>query len=303
MVEKVSGDSIAFLSQFVVCFLYASYLAFIKYLKKEISISKFIFHIIWAVIYLIIHAGRGAILTYVITMFFIYIFTSGKKIKTKNLLLLFIVVLLGVSYLRPLLVSLSSLTDGFSAFLKAFSNRISSNNSVGFSLSGLLSKLCFYVEHKYISTEVAIASINNNIISINYFRDIWVALVALIPASFLPFAKPNSIAYYNTALIMGNNSITGVIPPGGVAFGYYALGFVGVIIFSSAIGTAGKKLVDYFDSYKSDYMYGIKIINMLIWIDFFINGELKECVIRYFVFLVFLIVIKIKSKKVEECNE
>lgn len=301
-IESTASGSLLFISKFVSCLMYASYLVFIKYLRKNTNIVVFAFSLILAAIYLLVNAGRGAIILYCITMVFIYISVTGKKIKISTWIMMFAIVLLGVTYLRPLLISMTNLKYGIDAFFDSFMSSVKSNENTAFTIENLLYRLCYYLEHKYVSTEIAIEAIRSSKYSYSFFIvDIFVALIAVIPEAILPFKKPETISYYNTLLIGENAKYkTGTIPPGSIGFGYYSMGLIGVGLYSFIFGVCGRKLVNFFDCFDSKYIEALKFVNCFIWIDFFINGDLRQCVVRNFVFIMLLIAIKIKKRSVYE---
>lgn len=309
-----SGDftSIEFIKRFIICLEYMALFVIVMWQKKNVSIWILILSILCAGVYLIIHAGRAAILTFaLIVIFILNSNTQGsntkKKIGILKWALMFGIVGIGIIYLRPLLVSLSSLSEGFDAFINAFQRRINTNTNV-IDFKSFLFNVAYYLEHKYISVETAIYAISNRCYSFNFFIDIISAAVSIIPSVLLPFNKPSSIGTVNTKLVLGYEGSS--MPPGGVAFGYYALGILGVVLFAFVIGVVGRKMEQYFDSYKSEYINSVKYTAMFVWVDLFINGELREWFLRYFVFLCIVVVIHLKSKRsvgiiddnVKNCN-
>jgi hypothetical protein len=243
-----------------------------------------------ASLYLVVNAGRGAILTFILVLVFANYLYTEKKVKLRTWVIITLLIAIGIIYLRPLLTSLSSLKDGFSTFISEFSRRAHTGKADITSIKDMIFNVSYYLEHKYVSLETAINAIAEGRYEFNFFVDIWAAAIAVFPSVILPFSKPNSIDTYNTMLILGTTA-NGVIPPGGVAFGYYSLGLVGVIIFSFFVGIVGKRTEIFFDSFDSRYMSILKTVNMFVWIDLFINGELREWVLRYFIFICIMIVI------------
>lgn len=291
-----SNSSIEFVSRFIICLQYFAYLVYAKYLNKQVNRLTLLFALVMGALSLIIHAGRAAILTFMLVLIFSNYQLAQKKVKISSWIILGIGVMLGIVCLRPLLVSMSSLKDGFSVFLSEFIRRISSN-STDFNLKENMFQVTYYLEHKYVSLETAISAISKGEYRFDFFRDIFAAAVAIFPSAILPFTKPNSIDTYNTLLIKGSE-VGGIVPPGGVAFGYYALGGIGVIIFSVIVGIVGKRLEIYFDQYKDNgFMIVLKTITMFVWVDLFINGELREWTLRYFVFLIIMIVVRLNSTR------
>lgn len=289
------SGAVEFVRRFVVCLQYCAYFIFIRYLLGNSNKIILIIGYILASIQLIVHAGRGAILTFILILILTYYEVTKKKIHFKTWMTMGVGVCAGILLLRPLLVSLSSLNQGFDVFISEFMRRIKDPTAAKVG-NDSFQQVVYNLEHKYVSLETAIISINNGNYRFDFFRDIFAALVAIFPSAILPFTKPNSIDYYNTRLIVGD-AATGAIPPGGVAMGYYALGILGVIIFSLFTGIIGKRAELYFDSFDSGYLKMVKVINMFVWCDFFINGELREWTLRYFVFIILMIMIFISAKK------
>ena len=296
------SGSIEFIKRFVICLQYAGYLVYIRYLSGKTNKLLLVLGMMAALIQLIVHAGRSAILTFVLILIITYYETTNKKIKFRTWVMMGIGVSVGILVLRPLLVSLSSLNQGFDVFVSEFSRRIN-NPSTAKNGNDSFQQVVYNLEHKYVSLETAIKATSTGAYKYDFFRDIFAALVAIFPSAILPFIKPNSIDYYNTRLIVGEAS-TGAIPPGGVAMGYYAMGVLGVIIFSLFTGITGKRAEIYFDSFDSKYIKVLKMVNMFVWCDFFINGELREWTLRYFVYIIMMLVIIISSKKTRrtECE-
>lgn len=302
VIESSGSSAIEFISRFVICLMYAAFFMYVKYLKREVGVWWLVSSVVLAALYLIIHAGRGAILTFILTMLMIRISLKKEKIKISKLLVMGIIVLVGVYFLRPLLVSMQSLKDGFSVFCSDFVRRITNDGASSVSFTDLLNNLCRYLEHKYVSLEVAIRSIRQGTYNFNCFRDVFVALISVVPSALLPFDKPSSIDKENTLLVLGSAyEGNGVIPPGGVAFGYYALGAAGVTIFALAIGIIGRRIQKYYNSFDSDYFVMLENVCMFIWVDWFINGELRECVLRYFVFIFLSICIAVSARR-KKCD-
>lgn len=292
------STSILFLSKFMVCLLVASYIVFIKFLNQEVSSIVLYSSLGLSFIYIVVNAGRGALLLFILNLLFIYNSYKRIKFKLSSWALMFLVIVLGISYLRPLFMSIPYIIYGMNAFWDMFIYIISNQTVIEFSPSDLIYRFCFYLEHKYVSLEIAIRAIETGKYAFNYFlKDIFASLIALIPEAILPFEKPSTVTNINTFLIYGRYSM-GDVPPGGIAFGYYGFGIIGVILFSLSIGIIGRRLFHFFDCFNSVYMRALQFVYGFVWIDFYINGDLRQCVVRHFVLLIILIIIKIKSKKI-----
>lgn len=83
---------------------------------------------------------------------------------------------------------------------------------------------------EYVASSVAALSYER--LSFTYFYDSLIAPVYIIPTRVFGFEKPETIVLFNTYLVTG--IWKNMTPPGLVGYGYYSLGFTGIII-SSAI--------------------------------------------------------------------
>lgn len=80
----------------------------------------------------------------------------------------------------------------------------------------------------------AIVSISMKHVSYTYFYDSLIAPAYLVPSRLFDFAKPESIVYFNTYMVIG--AWESVVPPGLIAYGTYALGPVGIVISAAIYG-------------------------------------------------------------------
>lgn len=282
MTEETS--SIAFISKFIICLQIASLFIYSRYLNHKFSKIKLLISFIPASIFFIVNAGRAAILRFILVIFLSKKGYYAYRISLLKWGIISVLMIAGILYLRPLLVSLADLKYGYGYFISEFFRRANETEYMN-GFKNILYGISFYFEHKYVSLETSMMVIEKGQYSFNFFSDIFKAIVSIIPSMFLPFEKPSSIGKINTDFITGSE-LSGVIPPGGVAFGYYAMGILGVVIFSLFIGILGKRLELFFDSYNSSFIQVYKTMIMFIWVDLFINGELVEWVHRYFVYII-----------------
>ncbi|MFW6016196.1 MAG: O-antigen polymerase [bacterium] len=289
-----NNPSLEFFRRLIPAYMIASYFFYSSYLENK-NIVKLLIAVILASIWFFIHAGRAAILTYVIILFLIMLFNNKKKISIIKLWKVGILSILGINYLRPLFMSMQHLDKGFNEFIEAFTNYASSGRYLMRSIQDFIFMLSDSFSHMYISLETSVRVVNSGVHNINFFYDFLIAIISLIPSVLLPFEKPYSIASYNTMYITGY--FQSQIPPGGVAFGYYSLSWIGVIMFSLFVGIIGKKISNYFISFQSNFGNTLYVVCMFLWVELFFNGEPRHTLQRNFVLIVLLLFIKLRAKK------
>lgn len=285
---SAGGDgSLEFIRRFTVALMYPSYFLFNKYLVTKKDKTKLMISFVLAGVWLVSNAGRGAVLQYILILYLTYLLAKNKKINLRKFILLFAVIFIGINYLRPIFMSLMYLQDGFNVFWDEFLKISSTGRYVVGGMKDVLYNLAYYLEHKYTSLEISIMAVDSGWHNMNFFYEIIIAIVSIIPSKFIFFSKPDSIIFYNTLYITGNYE--SLIPPGYIALGYYSFSLVGVIIFSWLFGVIGKKLNDYFSGikfYSADILY---VSVMFIWLDIFVAGELRQTLQRFFVLIIVLI--------------
>ena len=115
-------------------------------------------------------------------------------------------------------------------------------------------------------------------------------------SGILPFDRPPSVISFNTAYITG--VFESRIPPGGIAFGYYAYSWLGVLVFSVATGVIGKKVGKFFLSFDNEYGRVLYVVYGFFWIFFFFNGEIRQTLQRDSLLIVLLACIYWRSYRV-----
>ncbi|WP_215193270.1 O-antigen polymerase [Exiguobacterium sp. s95] len=290
-----SGDgSLEFIRRFIVALIYPSYFLFAYFLKNQKLLLLLIFSIVISFLWFFINAGRGAILQYILILFLIYALVKNKKINILKTSFIGFIFFVGINYLRPFFNSLMYLKDGVDVFKKQF---IITSTSGRYSIEGfkdVIYTFSYYLEHKYVSLEVAIKSVDSGRHIVNFFSEFGIAILSLIPSKFLFFEKPDSIIFHNTYYITGIYESS--IPPGAIALGYYSLSSIGVVIFSVGFGLLGKKLNDYFMSINNVISKPLYVSSMFVWLDLFVAGEIRQTLQRYFVYILLLAFFIIKSK-------
>ncbi|QFT90854.1 hypothetical protein FIU87_19590 [Bacillus sp. THAF10] len=309
------NSSNAFVKRFIIAanystFLLAGYVVGIKRTNKTIKII-FIISLVSSIFWFLIHAGRGALILFIITLIFgslrakvntDYRINLKQSELTKKVIFTVIIGFIIINYARPFFMSLSMLKYGLSAVYNAF---IDYSSSGRYSITGMEDVIRVFsnnTEYKYISTEVAINVVNSGIHQMSFFGDFAGAFISVIPSSFLWFSKPSSIEYFNTIYIMGGHYTQ--IPPGGIAYGYYSLSILGVIIFSFITGMLGGKIEKFFNYTLSEvkFMSYIYVSTIFVWLDLFFSGEPRHFIQREFVYLFFFMMIYYGLKKVGEPN-
>ena len=207
-------SSIEFIRRFIPALMYSSYFIYAGYLTNK-SKKHVVIALLVSSPWFIVNGGRGAILTYLLILFFSYMLQRKKKLPLFRGMMIGIVIILGINYLRPLFMSFEHLQYGFSSFKEAFVNYSSSGRYDMNSIVDYIYMLSDSFSTKYISLEVAIDSVNSGKHQMNFFYEFIIAFFSVIPSRFLPFEKSASIVSYNTQYITG--VFQSQIPPGGVS--------------------------------------------------------------------------------------
>jgi len=277
------GDSnIEFIGRFIAALMYPSYFIFSRYLKTKKGKIKLIISFAFAALWLIVHAGRGAVLEYILVLYLTYMLVENKKIDPIKIIGLFAVIFIGINYLRPIFTNLMYLQDSFGVFWNKFINESTSGRYAVNGIQDVFLKLSYYLDYKYVSLEVAIQAVNSGVHRINFFFEIFIALISIIPSKFLFFTKPASITFYNTLYITGIHESKMQIPSGGIALGYYSLSWVGVILFSLLVGVIGKKLNNLFYEVKQLFCRYTLCCNNVCLVKYFLLWRFKADVAKIY---------------------
>ncbi|WP_281885450.1 O-antigen polymerase [Paenibacillus sp. YYML68] len=180
----------------------------------------------------IIGAGRLDFLMIFIIAYFIIV-SIKHKFYFRYLILILPLSLYTILFGKEIF---GSIQYGYSGVLNAIEYK---REVVG---GDLFSGIIQYFAHPFISIQASLDSTE----SYRFFSD--------FPYSFLFFLKifnlqvPETIVYYNTEFLSG--IFESDIPAGVVAFSYYNLGILGIIIFGFVFGVVSKVIEDLFISIK-----------------------------------------------------
>ncbi|MES1023211.1 O-antigen polymerase [Gloeocapsa sp. BRSZ] len=280
--RAVEGGTLVFFKHFTLFAMPASYLlgAVVFFQKNKkinplLIIAVFVFSVIVAVIAITLTGGRGYLINYFLCFYLVYILKSKKISWTFNILF----GIFAVSFLlygKVFFFSLTALPQGLDAVINTFVNTIENSSSNGFNFYQFMYNFQFPVH----SLEVALY----RDYEFRWFADILYAIASLIPQRLLGVVPPETIMYYNTQYILGNNDFS--IPTGFLAFGVYSMWWPGLFIVAFTYGWIGRCLQTML----------IKHVNQIFWMPFmytaiaqiwmdFLSSDPETFIQGYFAFL------------------
>ncbi|PPS39828.1 O-antigen polymerase [Chroococcidiopsis sp. TS-821] len=280
--RAVEGGALVFFKHFTLFAMPASYLlASVVFFQKDKKINPllilliFIFSVIVAVIAITLTGGRGYLINYFLCFYLVYILKNRKVSWTFNIVFgIFAVFFL--FYGKVFFFSLTALPQGFDAVVNTFVKTIESDSGSDFNFYQFMYNFQFPVH----SLEVAL----HRDYELRWFVDILYAFASLIPQRLLGVVPPETIMYYNTQYIIGNNDFS--IPTGFLAFGVYSLWWPGLFIVTFTYGWIGRYLQTMLIKYINQIFWMPFIYTTIaqIWMDF-LSSDPETFIQGYFAFL------------------
>lgn len=245
-------------------FSLASFYTFFILWDRKRSINSFLFMIfsfMFAVYYLILNAGRTAILALLLVLV-IYIIEKRTAIKIKHLILFLIFGSVMAIY-----------GDGIMVFL------VSGNNIIFDNTTNAMAKLVSQLINPYVNI-LKVHDFTYLTGEYRWFSDyIYVWIFNLIPTQILEFLGLSKLPTVWQVNTMNFNSYTAGLPVDIISMGYYQFLFIGVIILNFTFGIVISRLSSIFSN-SNDNAYGLlKNIIVLIMSGIVINSD-PEVIIR-----------------------
>ena len=221
----------------------------------------FILSVIVAVLAVIITGGRGYFISYFLGFYLLY------SLKNKRISWVFIAICACLAYLfllygKSFFFSLTALIDGYDAFTEKLLASLDSNknSSDGFNFYKILSNFSYTI----FSLD---AAFTKNF-QMRWFADFIYGFLSLLPDSLTGIEPPESVAEYNTRLIVGHNDYQ--IPAGFLAFGIYSMWWPGLVIVCFTYGWIGRYLQTILEKqiHNIFWLPCIYVVVALIWMDF-----------------------------------
>lgn len=294
-VQAVEGGPLVFFQHFTLFSSFASYLLgsfiFMKKIKtgKFVLYITFVFSIIIALVAIMLTGGRGYIINYFLGFFLIYIL-NNRRLSWVSITLFVCVVTLFLFYGKIIFFSLTALPEGYIAVINKFSDSIKSGSSNDFSFYNLMQNFHYPVY----SLDVAFSKDYQ----LRWFVDLIYGFTSLIPSRLFGIKKiPESILYYNTKYITGNND--SAIPTGFLAFGIYSLWWPGLIIVCFIYGWIGRYLQTILNKHIGDIFWVPFIYPVIaqMWMDF-LGSDPETFLQSYFSFLIAIVLLLVVASKV-----
>lgn len=264
-VQAIEGGNLVFFSRLTLFSIFASYLfcsfTFIKRNKKgRIWLSIiFLFSVVVTVIALTMTGGRSPLINYVIGFCLVY-FLKNQKISWLTLSVIGCFLVLFLFYGKALFFSLTAVPNGLGAVIERFSDSLNESASGEFSFYNFMHNF----QYPVFSLDVAFTQRYQ----LRWFIDFIYGLASLIPDRLLGTAPAESIIYYNSRYIIGNNDFS--IPTGFLALGIYSLWWPGLIIICFTYGWIGRCLQTALNKHIHDIFWlpFIYVVIAQIWMDF-----------------------------------
>lgn len=234
--QVILGGQLVFFKHFTLFSLFASYLlgsfVFIsKVQKKNILTVFFLISVFAAFTAVSLIGGRGYLINYFLVFYLVYLLKS-RNISWELLLIFVCFAGFFLFYGKSFFFSLSALPNGFDAVLDTFIYSIENGSSNEFSFYTFMGNFHYPVY----SLDVALSKNYQ----LRWFVDLLYGFISLLPDRLLGTPAPESILYFNTRYIIGNNAFA--IPTGFLAFGIYSMWWPGLIIVSFTYGWLGRYL-------------------------------------------------------------
>ncbi len=280
-VRAVQGGPLAFFKHFALFSLLASYLLgsflFVKRMKtgKIYLYFIFIFSVIVSIIAVSLTGGRAYIINYFLVFYLVYLVKS-KKASWAFITLFGFFAICFLLYGRTLFYSLTALPNGYDAVVNTFLNSMANSSSNDLNFYSIMQNFHYPVH----SLDVAFSKDYQ----LRWFVDLIYGFTSLIPERLLGITPPETIMYYNSEYIIGNNDFS--IPTGFLAFGIYSMWWPGLMIVCFTYGWVGR----YLQTILSKHIHNIFWLPFLycliaqIWMDFLASDP--ETFIQQYVSLI-----------------
>ena len=250
-----------------------------RYNGIQSNLVLFILFLAISLIVMVISAGKREIIEVFVVLYLIYKLTKSEfSFKMFVLPVVFLAIILVIG--DGIFYSMSSGEEV--SYFQGYLQRLTERSP----LLNIYAMIISNFAHMYLSLETAIQvhTIGNS----RHILDWIYGLLSLIPERLFGVSIPNSVAYYNTELIRGEEK--SIEQPGLIAYLWYAGHGVGILIGSFAFG-AGAKFID-------DRLFSLqfKPIGLMLYIQivfiysrFIIQGEPRVFIQSNFVWWVVFI--------------
>ncbi len=256
--------------------------------NRTLLLFFFILSLIFSILLTVIYNSRGFIIFEMVGLYVLTVMYY-KNYFFKYLIVAVIVVIFIILFGRPLFNSMSDLIKyGFDTFLNNFLDRLTVIEQEDVSIIS-------YFTHPIVSLEASLAKSGVDI-ELRYFKDIFYALISLLPNELLGFEDPTPLMQENTLILQGREHST--ILPGILGFFSYSLHatgvFIGAFLYGAIGGVLYRLFIAFYEESKSSLIY-IYLIT-LTYGYFVFRGSPTHALQAKFVLLIVLFIILFKSK-------
>jgi hypothetical protein len=270
-----------FFKRFIPVLQYLPIIALSLFLERRRLIYLIIFSAsaLITIFGLFIMAGRGRIVIFTLLLVIssITYFNKNRKLSIANTIALILVIFL---------------TDVYITYGKdLFNYQLVEGGSINNILHGkpyiLFQTFVEYYQHRIDSIFVAISETE---FGPTWFYDSFAIPTYLIPTRLTGITGPPSISYINTYLLTGDWD--SMIPPGMIAYGFYSMGVIGVVL-TSAVYAVLPALLDKRagSSPPKSMKVFIRTPAVFIWVVYYLQGDPRVFIINMFPLLVFMLLI------------
>jgi oligosaccharide repeat unit polymerase len=231
---------------------------------RKKNIFGFLLSFISAFISTSMTAGRAQFIYYLMVFCFIY------ALKTKRFLSLpFVIIatfsLVFILFGKQLFWSLSQIPEGLDEVINVFVASNEDNSDSGSSFLKILANFAYPIH----SLD---AAFTHNY-DLRLFVDWVYGVISFLPQKIINIEKPETISYYNTAFILGNNDAE--VPSAFLAFGIYSFSWPGLILVACVYGWIGRYIEVILIQHmkKIDWIAFLYPLVAIIWIDFQPAGD------------------------------
>ncbi len=209
---------------------YVFYKYFLEKNPNKLLLGYFLLSLLFVVLLTVIQNSRGFL---IFQLAGIYVLTANyhKNLFLKYLIPTLISAFIVIKYGKAFFNAIQFLfTDGFDAFINAFTDRLDINSQQGNSIIS-------YFTHPIISLEASLIRTGTDI-DLRYFRDIKNAFLMILPNELLGIKEPKMpIMVQNTLILLGQP--VHIVLPGILGYFSYAGHAIGVLLGSYLYGLIG----------------------------------------------------------------
>jgi hypothetical protein len=273
-VKGFEGGSMVLFKHFMAFSIFATYLlCSIIFLGKtdkyrKIALILLTISFTLAVIACVLDGSRGIVVTFFVGFYITYVILTGSFALPIALPSL-IVMLLYISYGKPLTFSLTALPDGFDAVIERFQEHLANEKGDG-SLDPL--KFLKNFAFGFHSIDVVFESEYE----LRYGLDFFYAVAQLLPERLLGLAVPETVSYINSQLVLGTSHEPHfTVPPACLAFFMYSLSWPGLVFMCFLYGWIGRFVETLLIRYLNTILWipMLYFITMKIWVEYAFTGD------------------------------